>query len=93
MPPTPLIAFAHAGKSFNGGRVLAVNDVSLDVEQGLLKTLVFAVIIVAIGGYQGFNTRGGAAGVGRATTGAVVISIILIFAANVIMSYLMFGGG
>ncbi|MGH7757596.1 MAG: ABC transporter permease, partial [Vulcanimicrobiaceae bacterium] len=35
--------------------------------------------------------RGGAAGVGRATTGAVVISIILIFAANFVLSYIMFG--
>ncbi|MGH7707172.1 MAG: MlaE family ABC transporter permease [Vulcanimicrobiaceae bacterium] len=63
----------------------------LDFEKGLLKTLVFAVIIGLIGAYQGMRTRGGAAGVGRATTGAVVISIILIFAANFVLSYIMFG--
>jgi phospholipid/cholesterol/gamma-HCH transport system permease protein len=61
-----------------------------DVFKGLLKTLVFATIIVLIGAYQGLGTRGGAAGVGKATTGAVVTSIILIFITNFIMSYFLF---
>jgi phospholipid/cholesterol/gamma-HCH transport system permease protein len=63
-----------------------------DVLKGLIKSLVFAVIIAIIGAYQGLTTRGGAAGVGRATTGAVVISIILIFVFNFTLSYLLFGG-
>lgn len=62
-----------------------------DFVKGLLKSVVFAVIIVVVGCYQGFNVRGGAAGVGRATTGSVVISIIVIFIANLIMSLLLFG--
>jgi phospholipid/cholesterol/gamma-HCH transport system permease protein len=61
-----------------------------DVLRGLFKALVFAVIIVAIGSYQGLNTRGGAAGVGKATTGSVVTSIILIFIFNFALSYLLF---
>jgi phospholipid/cholesterol/gamma-HCH transport system permease protein len=61
-----------------------------DVLRGLLKSLVFAVIIVSIGSYQGLNTRGGAAGVGKATTGAVVTSIILIFIFNFAMSYILY---
>jgi osmoprotectant transport system ATP-binding protein len=40
MPPTPLIAFAHVGKSFGGGRVLAVDDVSLDVAEGEFLAIV-----------------------------------------------------
>ena len=44
MPPTPLIAFAHVGKSFDGGRrakpVLAVDDVSLDVAEGEFLAIV-----------------------------------------------------
>src|SRR5450756_1166015 len=44
MQPTPLIAFAHVGKSFDGGRgakpVLAVNDVSLDIAEGELLAIV-----------------------------------------------------
>jgi phospholipid/cholesterol/gamma-HCH transport system permease protein len=61
-----------------------------DVLRGLFKSVVFAVIIVAIGSYQGLNTRGGAAGVGKATTGAVVTSIILIFIFNFALSYILF---
>src|ERR1700685_3554231 len=44
MPPTPLIAFAHVGKSFDGGRgakpVLAVDDVSLQVRSGEFLAIV-----------------------------------------------------
>src|SRR5665213_2112476 len=44
MPPTPLIAFAHVGKSFDGGRgakpVIAVDDVSLDVAEGEFLAVV-----------------------------------------------------
>jgi phospholipid/cholesterol/gamma-HCH transport system permease protein len=61
-----------------------------DFLRGLSKALVFAVIIVAIGSYQGLNTRGGAAGVGKATTGAVVTAIILIFIFNFALSYILF---
>ena len=42
------------------------------------------------GSYQGLSTRGGAAGVGKSTTGAVVIAIILIFIFNFALSYLLF---
>lgn len=62
-----------------------------DVVKGLSKSLVFGVIIALIGSYQGLRTRGGAAGVGQSTTGAVVISIILIFIANFVMSYVLYG--
>jgi phospholipid/cholesterol/gamma-HCH transport system permease protein len=61
-----------------------------DVVRGLSKSIVFAIVIVAIGSYQGLNTRGGAAGVGKATTGAVVTSIILIFIFNFALSYILF---
>jgi phospholipid/cholesterol/gamma-HCH transport system permease protein len=61
-----------------------------DFVRGLSKALVFAVIIVGIGSYQGLNTRGGAAGVGKATTGAVVTAIILIFVFNFALSYILF---
>jgi phospholipid/cholesterol/gamma-HCH transport system permease protein len=62
-----------------------------DVLKGLFKSFVFGIIIALIGAYQGLGTRGGAAGVGRATTGAVVISIILIFIANFTLSFLLYG--
>lgn len=61
-----------------------------DVLRGLFKSLVFAVIIAIIGAYQGLQTRGGAAGVGKSTTGSVVTAIILIFMFNFALSYVLF---
>jgi osmoprotectant transport system ATP-binding protein len=40
MPETPLIAYAHVGKSFDSGRVVAVDDVSLDVAEGEFLAVV-----------------------------------------------------
>jgi phospholipid/cholesterol/gamma-HCH transport system permease protein len=62
-----------------------------DYLKGMLKAVFFAVIIVIIGCYQGLGVRGGAAGVGKATTGAVVTSIILIFITNFALSLVLFG--
>ncbi len=62
-----------------------------DVLKGLVKSVVFACIIALVGAYQGLRTRGGAAGVGNSTTGAVVLSIIMIFISNFIMSFALFG--
>ncbi len=53
-----------------------------DVGTGLLKAFVFAVIIAVISCHQGFRTEGGAEGVGRSTTWAVVITFLLIIAAD-----------
>jgi phospholipid/cholesterol/gamma-HCH transport system permease protein len=61
-----------------------------DVLRGLLKSVIFAIIIALIGSYSGLQTRGGAAGVGKSTTGAVVTSIILIFIFNFALSYVLF---
>jgi phospholipid/cholesterol/gamma-HCH transport system permease protein len=62
-----------------------------DVVKGLFKAFVFATIIAMVGAYQGLSTRGGAAGVGQSVTGAVVLAIILIFASNFVLSFLLFG--
>ena len=51
---------------------------------------MFGFIIAVMGCYHGFNSRGGAAGVGRATTNAVVSSAILILAANFVLTSLLF---
>jgi phospholipid/cholesterol/gamma-HCH transport system permease protein len=61
-----------------------------DVTSGLIKSAVFGFIIALMGCYHGFNSRGGAQGVGRATTNAVVSSSILILAANYVMTSLIF---
>jgi len=57
---------------------------------GLIKAGAFGFIIALMGCYHGFNSRGGAQGVGRATTNAVVTSAILILAANYALTSLLF---
>lgn len=57
-----------------------------DLMQALLrKSLFFGMIVSGVAITEGFNTEGGAAGVGRATTRAVVNSMILIFFVDMIM--------
>ncbi|MFC1698374.1 MlaE family ABC transporter permease [Candidatus Omnitrophota bacterium] len=53
-----------------------------DVFSGLFKSLIFGGIICVVSCFQGLNAEGGAEGVGKATTLAVVISFILIIAAD-----------
>lgn len=57
-----------------------------DIFSGLIKAVVFGFIIALLGCYSGFNSKGGAQGVGAATTNAVVTSSILILAANYILT-------
>jgi phospholipid/cholesterol/gamma-HCH transport system permease protein len=61
-----------------------------DVTSGLIKAAVFGFIIAIMGCYHGFHSRGGAQGVGRATTNAVVSAAILILAANFALTSLLF---
>ena len=61
-----------------------------DLVGGLIKTLVFALIVTIVSCQQGLGARGGAAGVGYATTRAVVLSMVLIFAANYFLADLLF---
>ena len=53
-----------------------------DLMGGLFKAVIFGGIIAIIGCYKGFTTEGGAEGVGKSTTSAVVIAIMLIIAVN-----------
>ena len=61
-----------------------------DVISGLVKASVFGFIITLMGCYQGYNSRGGAQGVGSATTAAVVSASILILAIDYILTELFF---
>ncbi len=61
-----------------------------DVFSGLIKSVIFGMIIAIIGCYEGFRVQGGAEGVGKATTQAVVISFILIIAADCLFTTLFY---
>jgi len=62
----------------------------LDVISGLVKAAVFGFLVTLMGCYHGFHSRGGAQGVGAATTNAVVSSSVLILASNYMITTAFF---
>ncbi len=66
--------------------ILTLND----VVAGLAKAAVFGFVIALMGCYHGYNSKGGAQGVGSATTSAVVTASILILAFDYVMTELFF---
>jgi phospholipid/cholesterol/gamma-HCH transport system permease protein len=68
-----------------------VNFVQMDdVVSGLVKASVFGFLITLMGCYQGYNSKGGAQGVGAATTLAVVTASILILAFDYVLTEMFF---
>ena len=63
-----------------------------DIMDGLLKSLIFAFLIVWVALYQGFNSEPNASGVGRAATKTVVYSSVLILAMDFILTSILMGG-
>ena len=61
-----------------------------DIYNGLIKAACFGLILSLIGCYKGFNTSGGAEGVGRATTEAVVLASITILVSDYFLTAIMF---
>lgn len=89
------------GGYFVGVEVLGINSgvfiknitrlVDLDdIFNGLVKAACFGLILSLIGCYKGFNTHGGAEGVGRATTEAVVLASISILVSDYFLTAIMF---
>jgi phospholipid/cholesterol/gamma-HCH transport system permease protein len=62
----------------------------MDVISGLAKAAVFGFLIALMGCYHGYHSRGGAQGVGKATTNAVVSASILILVFNYMITELFF---
>jgi phospholipid/cholesterol/gamma-HCH transport system permease protein len=60
-----------------------------DVFYGLIKAFIFGASMTLISCYQGLNATGGAEGVGRATTNAVVVSCLSIFLLNYVLASLL----
>jgi len=61
-----------------------------DVVSSLVKAAIFGFFVALMGSYHGYNSSGGAQGVGKATTNAVVSAFILILLANVIITVQVF---
>ncbi|MGL6043701.1 MAG: MlaE family ABC transporter permease [Sandaracinobacteroides sp.] len=80
---------------FNGAAYLATTRRFLetdDIVSSLVKAAVFGFLLALAGCYHGFRSGGGAAGVGRATTNAVVTAFILILVFNLAITVAVFGG-
>ena len=83
---TNMLGFNEAAYMRNTIDFLEVSD----VVSGLVKAGVFGFLIALMGCYHGYRSGGGAQGVGRATTNAVVSASIMILAANYIITELLF---
>jgi phospholipid/cholesterol/gamma-HCH transport system permease protein len=78
---------------FNVGTYLqnTINFVQInDVVSGLAKAAAFGFLIALMGCYQGYRSKGGAQGVGAATTAAVVMASILILAFDYVLTEMFF---
>jgi phospholipid/cholesterol/gamma-HCH transport system permease protein len=87
-------ALAIGRLGFNPATYLATTRRYLeadDIVSSLVKAAVFGFVIALAGCYHGFRSSGGAAGVGRATTDAVVTAFILILLLNLGITVLVFG--
>jgi phospholipid/cholesterol/gamma-HCH transport system permease protein len=86
-----LIGAAKLGFS-SAGYLRATMDFvqTMDVVSGLVKAAVFGFLIALMGCWCGYNSRGGAQGVGAATTSAVVASSILILVLDYIITEMFF---
>jgi len=61
-----------------------------DVSSGLIKAAVFGLVVTVLGCYHGYHSKGGAQGVGQATTNAVVSASILILILDYVITALFF---
>jgi len=103
---TPILVLYANLVGILGGWIICVNKLGIpsrlylniafealrpkDLITGLIKTLVFGMIIAWVSCYEGFNVEGGAEGVGKATTRSVVSSFILIIAADCFFTALFY---
>jgi len=63
---------------------------TLDVASGIFKAAIFGFVVALMGCYNGYHSQGGAQGVGRATTNAVVSASILILTLDYVITALFF---
>jgi len=70
----------------------SINIITLkDIVISMSKSIVFAWLIVIIGAHYGFRVKGGAEGVGKATTASVVASIFAVVITDALFSLFYLG--
>jgi phospholipid/cholesterol/gamma-HCH transport system permease protein len=86
-----IVSTLKLGFNVDSYLVNTINFVQVnDVVSGLAKAAVFGFLITLMGCYQGYNSKGGAQGVGSATTSAVVMASILILAFDYVLTEMFF---
>ena len=83
-------SLTHGVSSYVFIHSIEVFCIPSDLYIGVMKSVVFGMIVALIGCDRGMTCEAGAEGVGRATTQSVVYSIIMIFAANYLLSSILF---
>jgi phospholipid/cholesterol/gamma-HCH transport system permease protein len=78
--------FSTVGYFTNTRNALVLSDVMT----GVVKSIVFGLIITAVGCQEGFSTGAGAEEVGRSTTSAVVVSILMVILVDVVFTALFY---
>src|SRR6516162_58040 len=85
--------FGMIGASYTFGTYLAATRDALfmgDIVTGLVKSVVFGVVITGVGCLEGFSTGAGSEQVGRSTTAAVVTSIFLVVFVDLIFTAIFY---
>jgi phospholipid/cholesterol/gamma-HCH transport system permease protein len=78
---TSLISRAYFNIAFVYYKDLVIDSLLMrDIITGIVKSVLFGLLISAIACYRGLNVEGGAAGVGTATTSSVVTAITTVIA-------------
>ena len=101
----PILTFLADASAIFGGALFAVGHLDMtlwayllasvdaltmnDIFQGLAKSLVFGLIIAIVGVSCGFSVKGGAEGVGNATTRSVVLAISWLVVTNMVFTYFL----
>lgn len=75
----------------SGQFILHTRDIlkPMDIVQGEIKSVVFGLIVILIGCYQGFNAHGGGRGVGLGTTRAVVFASVMVLVSDYFLSNML----
>ena len=71
-------------------RRLIESSHAMDLYSGMIKSVVFAWLIITISCFYGLKVKGGAEGVGRATTQSVVVSILTMLIADALLTAIFF---
>jgi phospholipid/cholesterol/gamma-HCH transport system permease protein len=83
------VELLHINPGLFMSKVYEIVELS-DLLNGLVKSACFGLILSLVGCYKGFATTGGAEGVGRAATEAVVLASVLILVSDYFLTALMF---